>query len=152
MTNHVKSIVGTVPCVSVTQTPHFLQDWKKNVLEYKVDLKGKGASKTIPSRYWKTRWMWMISAAWILSMLIQNSHELWFFSSTLITDGGVFRFTHTYQKTEFLVGKCCILLLYWFVGSKFALCCLRTWLYVRSDTLEWKELLEPNNGRLRMEW
>ena len=138
-------------CFAVDQAQHFLEDWRKNVLEYKIDLEGKGASKTIPSRYWNTRWMLMISAAWILSMLIRNSHELSSFSSALITEGIVFRFTHAYYKAEFLVENCCIWLLYWFVwssmernrhkirklriigfhGSKFALDCTIRYLTVK---------------------
>ena len=102
----------------------------------------RGASKTKPSRYWNTRWM-LILAACVFSMLIQNSHELSFCSSTVIIDGIVLRFTHVYYHTEFLTEKCCILLVYWsvwtsvernrhkirkilivgFHGSKFALCC-----------------------------
>ena len=42
---------------------HFLEDRKQNVLEYKIELEEKGTSKTMPSRYWNTRWILMISAA-----------------------------------------------------------------------------------------
>jgi hypothetical protein len=91
-----------------------LEDWKKNVLEYKIDPERRWASKTIPYRYWKTRWIPLISAGWISAMVIENRHELSSFSSTLITDGIVFRLTHAYDKTEILVEKCCIWLLYWY--------------------------------------
>ena len=46
--NHLKSNVGTGRCVSVDQAQHFPEDWKRNVLEYKIDLEEKGASKAMP--------------------------------------------------------------------------------------------------------
>ena len=129
--NHFKTMVGTVRCLSPDQVAqHFLEGWKKNVLEHKLDL---GKNKEHSKQYQLERWIFL--------MLIQNSHELSFFSSTLISDA--------YYMEEVRVKKCCILLLCWFVwssmernrretqklriigfyGSNFALSCLRTWLF-----------------------